>query len=57
MSASLPASFSLGLSPCPNDTYICHALLHGLTPAPVSFRPHLADVEQLNGMARRKNWT
>ncbi|WP_304736715.1 MqnA/MqnD/SBP family protein, partial [uncultured Desulfovibrio sp.] len=54
MSASLPASLSLGLSPCPNDTYIFHALLHGLTPAPVSFRPHLADVEQLNGMARRK---
>lgn len=54
MSASLPALLSLGLSPCPNDTYIFHALLHGLTPAPVSFRPHLADVEQLNGMARRK---
>ena len=54
MSASLPESLSLGLSPCPNDTYIFHALLHGLVPAPVAFRPHLADVEELNGMARRK---
>ena len=54
MSASLPESLSLGLSPCPNDTYIFHALLHGLVPAPVAFRPHLADVEEHNGMARRK---
>ncbi len=54
MSAPLPESLSLGLSPCPNDTYIFHALLHGLVPAPVAFRPHLADVEELNGMARRK---
>ncbi|MCR5812900.1 MAG: 1,4-dihydroxy-6-naphthoate synthase [Desulfovibrio sp.] len=38
----------LGLSPCPNDTFIFHALLHGLVPAPCAIRPHLADVEELN---------
>ena len=47
-------TLSLGLSPCPNDTFIFHALLHGLVPAPVAFRPHLADVEELNGLARHK---
>ena len=51
---SCPASLTLGLSPCPNDTYIFHALLHGLVPSPVPLRPHLADVEELNGMACRK---
>lgn len=54
MAVSLPDSLSLGLSPCPNDTYIFHALLHGLTPAPAAIRPHLADVEQLNALARQK---
>ena len=54
MSAPMSETLSLGLSPCPNDTFIFHALLHGLVPAPVAFRPHLADVEELNGLARRK---
>lgn len=43
----------IGISPCPNDTFIFHALLHGLVDAPVRFDPVLADVEVLNGMARR----
>lgn len=50
---------SLGLSPCPNDTFIFHALLEGLVrvpaPAPwsghIRFVPHFADVEELNSMA------
>lgn len=54
MAVSQPDSLSLGLSPCPNDTYIFHALLHGLTPAPTAIRPYLADVEQLNALARQK---
>lgn len=54
MSAALPQSLSLGLSPCPNDTYIFHALLHGLVPVPALIRPHLADVEELNTLARQK---
>ncbi|MBQ9407651.1 MAG: 1,4-dihydroxy-6-naphthoate synthase [Desulfovibrio sp.] len=44
-------TLSLGLSPCPNDTYIFHALLHGLVPAPVPVQPHIADVEELNELA------
>lgn len=44
---------TIGLSPCPNDTYIFDALLHekvdteGLT-----FQPKLEDVETLNALAR-----
>lgn len=44
----------LGLSPCPNDTFIFHALLHGKvdTTLPdgtrVEFEPVFADVEELN---------
>lgn len=43
----------LGLSPCPNDTFIFHALLHGLVPAPCRLVPHMADVEELNTLALR----
>lgn len=44
---------SLGYSPCPNDTYIFHALVHGLIPLEkVTFaQPILDDVETLNGWA------
>lgn len=52
MPQSLP--LSLGISPCPNDTHIFHALLHGRVPSPVSVRVHMADVEELNQMARRQ---
>lgn len=39
----------LGLSPCPNDTFIFHALLHGLVDFPLAeLKPRLADVEALN---------
>ncbi|MBQ3059719.1 MAG: 1,4-dihydroxy-6-naphthoate synthase [Desulfovibrio sp.] len=46
---------SLGLSPCPNDTFIFHALLHGLVPVPAPLQPHFADVEELNAMACRNS--
>jgi 1,4-dihydroxy-6-naphthoate synthase len=41
---------TIGFSPCPNDTFIFHGLVHGLTgPACPSFaEPLLADVETLN---------
>ena len=43
---------SLGISPCPNDTFIFHALLHGLSPSDVHVtRLVMADVEELNGLA------
>lgn len=46
---------TIGLSPCPNDTFIFHALLEGTVRAdcaePVAVRGHFADVERLNGAA------
>lgn len=43
---------SLGFSPCPNDTFIFHALVHGLVECPVTLaEPQLADVELLNQQA------
>lgn len=43
---------SLGFSPCPNDTFIFHALVKGLVTAPgLSFRERLLDVENLNRLA------
>lgn len=44
---------TLGYSPCPNDTFIFHALVHGLVQAEgISFSPpRLADVETLNEWA------
>lgn len=45
---------SLGYSGCPNDTFIFHALVHGLVPAEgLSFSAATADVEQLNQAAGR----
>ncbi len=42
---------TLGISPCPNDTYIFHALLHGLVDVPFKINYILADVEELNARA------
>lgn len=44
-------TLSIGISPCPNDTFIFHAMLHGLVETPLSFHATLADVEALNAMA------
>lgn len=45
-------TLSLGYSPCPNDTYIFHALVHGLVPCGgLSFKERLEDVETLNSLA------
>jgi 1,4-dihydroxy-6-naphthoate synthase len=47
-----PAPLSLGFSPCPNDTFIFHALVHGLVDRPSGpFQPRLEDVETLNQLA------
>lgn len=46
----------LGLSPCPNDTYIFAALLEGRVTVPglaEPVAPHFADVEELNQLARQ----
>jgi 1,4-dihydroxy-6-naphthoate synthase len=47
-----PVRLSLAFSPCPNDTYIFHALAEGLVTVPgAQFDVTLADVERLNAMA------
>lgn len=46
---------TLGYSPCPNDTFIFHALVHGIVAAEgVRFRERLEDVETLNRLAARE---
>jgi len=46
--------FTLGYSPCPNDTFIFYALAHGkIDTGDLCFREMLEDVETLNQMAKR----
>ena len=45
---------SLGYSPCPNDTFIFYALVHGQLPQAPPFDEVLDDIETLNGMAARE---
>lgn len=42
---------TFGFSPCPNDTFAFHALVHGLVDAPFRVRPVLLDIEELNRQA------
>ncbi len=42
---------TFGFSPCPNDTFAFHALVHGLVEAPARIRPVLLDIEELNRRA------
>ena len=45
-------TLTIGYSPCPNDTFIFYALIHGRVRVPgVEFREQLEDVETLNRMA------
>jgi 1,4-dihydroxy-6-naphthoate synthase len=47
------SELTLGYSPCPNDTFIFHALVHGkIDTGGLRFRERLEDVETLNRMAR-----
>ena len=41
---------NFAFSPCPNDTFAFHALVHGLVPG-VQVTPHLDDIEALNSRA------
>ena len=45
---------SLGYSPCPNDTFIFYALVHGRLPQAPPFEEVLEDSEALNSMAARE---
>ncbi len=50
----MPDELTLGFSPCPNDTFIFYALVHGkLNAGDIRFREHIEDVEALNLMALR----
>jgi 1,4-dihydroxy-6-naphthoate synthase len=44
---------SLGISTCPNDTYIYEALVAGLEKSPFEWNVHFADVQTLNEMIMR----
>src|SRR5262245_13150044 len=44
-------TLSFGFSPCPNDTFAFHALVHGLVDAPFEVEPVLLDIEELNRRA------
>jgi 1,4-dihydroxy-6-naphthoate synthase len=44
---------TLGISPCPNDTFAFHALLHGLVDSPRQLEVRMHDVEALNRAAGR----
>jgi 1,4-dihydroxy-6-naphthoate synthase len=47
-------TLSLGYSPCPNDTFIFYALVHGkIDTGDLGFKESLLDVETLNKMALR----
>lgn len=44
-------TLTFGFSPCPNDTFAFHALVHGLVDAPFRVDPVLLDIEDLNRRA------
>ena len=43
---------TFGFTPCPNDAFAFHALVHGLVDAPFSVEPVLLDIEELNQRGR-----
>jgi 1,4-dihydroxy-6-naphthoate synthase len=43
----MPIPVNFAFSPCPNDTFAFHALVHGLVPGP-RVTPHMDDIEALN---------
>ncbi|OGG95232.1 MAG: hypothetical protein A2527_08655 [Candidatus Lambdaproteobacteria bacterium RIFOXYD2_FULL_50_16] len=46
-------TLTLGFSPCPNDTFIFDALVHGRLGGDYRFETVIKDVEELNQMARQ----
>jgi 1,4-dihydroxy-6-naphthoate synthase len=45
------APLVLAYSPCPNDTFIFHAWVHGLVPGAPAVSERLEDIDTLNGIA------
>lgn len=52
--ANVTTALSLGISPCPNDTFIFHALVHGLVPGAPTVDVRYADIDVLNDLAARR---
>jgi len=48
-----PVALSLAASPCPNDTFVFHALVHGLIPGTPEVDLTFADVDVTNTAAER----
>ena len=46
-------ALKLAFSPCPNDTFVFHALVHGLVPGAPSFDVTYADVDVTNTAAEK----
>jgi len=47
---------TFGFSPCPNDTFAFHALVHGVVEAPFRITPVLLDIEELNRRAHNSEF-
>ncbi|UZJ81161.1 1,4-dihydroxy-6-naphthoate synthase [Fictibacillus sp. KU28468] len=45
---------SIAFSPCPNDTFVFHALVHGMVPGTPEFDVTYADIDITNGWAARQ---
>ncbi len=45
------STLQFGFSPCPNDTFAFHALVHDLVESPVDIEPVMEDIEALNRLA------
>lgn len=44
-------TIDFGFSPCPNDTFMFWAWVHGQVDTTLQLRPHLADIQELNRLA------
>lgn len=47
-------NLNIAFSPCPNDTFVFHALVHGLVPGAPQFSVTYADIDITNGLAARR---
>jgi 1,4-dihydroxy-6-naphthoate synthase len=45
------SQLTFAFTPCPNDTFAFHALVHGLVDTPLRVQPVLLDIEELNRRA------
>lgn len=48
------SKMNIAFSPCPNDTFVFHALVHGMVPDTPDFNVTYADIDITNGLAARQ---